>query len=342
MKKIVFASTDKGAGKTSLIVGLSKTLGGSMGYMKPLGDRLLYRKKRLWDQDSALITNIFGLSENPEDMSIGFEHAKLRYMYTEEETKNKLHEVERHVSKGKEILFIEAGQDLACGSSIYLDALTVTRDLGGKLVIVVSGGDDKIIDEISFIKKYISVSNIDFGGVIINKVKDVDDFKNTSMEILSKLGVPVLGVVPYKEELAYFSMGFLADSLFAKVVAGANGLNKVAKRIFVGAMSASRALEIPLFRQPDKLLIASGDRIDILIAGMETGVSGIILTGNILPPTNIISKATELNVPLLLASQDTYQIAKKIDDLEPLLTKESEANIKLLSELVKTCVDLKI
>ena len=30
------------------------------------------------------ITSVFGMKENPEDMTIGFEHSKLRYMYDEE------------------------------------------------------------------------------------------------------------------------------------------------------------------------------------------------------------------------------------------------------------------
>jgi BioD-like phosphotransacetylase family protein len=52
MKTIVVGSTHKSAGKTSLIVGLAKAVGSSCGYIKPLGDRLLYRKKRLWDYDA--------------------------------------------------------------------------------------------------------------------------------------------------------------------------------------------------------------------------------------------------------------------------------------------------
>ena len=71
MKKIVVASTHKEAGKTSLIIGLSKILEGkglSIGYMKPIGDRLLYQNKRLWDFDAALVTNVLNLTESPENI----------------------------------------------------------------------------------------------------------------------------------------------------------------------------------------------------------------------------------------------------------------------------------
>ncbi len=62
MKNLIIGSMDPNSGKTSLIVGLGKAIAGKkFGYLKPFGDRLLYRKKRLWDQDTALIANIFGL-----------------------------------------------------------------------------------------------------------------------------------------------------------------------------------------------------------------------------------------------------------------------------------------
>lgn len=77
------ASTNKSAGKTSLIVGLAEALKKNCGYMKPFGDRLLYHKKRLWDYDAALVTGIFGMEEKAEEITIGFEHSKLRYMYGE-------------------------------------------------------------------------------------------------------------------------------------------------------------------------------------------------------------------------------------------------------------------
>ncbi len=96
MKRIVVASTHEEAGKTSIIIGIAKALSGkniSCGYMKPLGDRLLYQKKRLWDYDASLVSNILGLTEKPEDISLGFDHNKLRFMYDEQSTSKKLKEI---------------------------------------------------------------------------------------------------------------------------------------------------------------------------------------------------------------------------------------------------------
>jgi hypothetical protein len=124
MDKVIIGSMRKSAGKTSIIVGIAGALKKKMAYLKPFGERLLYRKKRLWDYDSALITHIFGLQEDPVDMSIGFDHSKLRYMYDEKGIQQKLRETMAHIGNDKEILFIEGGKDLTYGVSIYLDTLS--------------------------------------------------------------------------------------------------------------------------------------------------------------------------------------------------------------------------
>lgn len=335
MKKVVIASLRKSAGKTSFIVGMIKALQNQkIGYMKPFGDRLLYRKKRLWDYDSALIANIFGLKEDPENITIAFEHSKVRYMYDEEGIKKKLNEMAANVGEGKSVI-VEGGKDLICGVSIHLDPLSVARYLKGELILVISGDEDSIVDDITFVKKCYNMSGVTFKGVIINKVQDVSEFKDIYSDTITEMGVPVLGVIPYKTELTYVSVGLLAEFLFAKVLAGEQGLNNVAKNIFVGALSANAALRNPLFSKEDKLIITGGDRTDMILAALESDTAGIILTNNILPPTTLISKAQDRNIPLLLVSFDTFQTAKKIDDLEPLLTKDDTEKIQVLSNLVK-------
>jgi hypothetical protein len=153
MEKVIIASMRKSAGKTSAIVGIAGAAKKKFGYIKPFGERMLYRKKRLWDYDSSLITSLFGLKEDPVDMSIGFDHSKLRYMYDEEGTKQKLLETIGRVGNDREILFIEGGRDLSYGISVNLDTLSLARYTGGKLFMVVSGDGDSILDDLFFYKE---------------------------------------------------------------------------------------------------------------------------------------------------------------------------------------------
>src|SRR4030066_2235543 len=284
MDKVVIASMRKNAGKTSTIVGIAGVLGKKMAYIKPFRERMLYRKKRLWDYDSSLITNLFGLKEDPVDMSIGFDHSKLRYMYDEDGTKKKLLETIAHIGNDKEILFVEGGRDLAYGISVHLDTLSLIRFIGGKLVIVVSGDADPILDVILFLKRHVDLAGVNLTGVIINKVQNIEEFQNIHLPAINQMGIQVLGVIPYRSELTHFSVYYLADRLFAKVLTGEGGLKRVVKNIVIGAWSANVFLQNPVFKKECKLIITGGDRTDMILAALERDTPGIILTTTVLPP----------------------------------------------------------
>jgi len=335
MKTIVVGSTHRSAGKTSMIVGLAKVVGGSCGYMKPLGDRLLYRKKRLWDYDAALITSVFGLEGNPEEMTLGFEHAKLKYMYDAQGLKDKLSEMAAFAGQGKDVLCVEAGESLSYGASVNLDAISLASYLHARLVLVAGGSESTIVDDLAFVKRYVDLSDVDFAGVIVNKVRNLEDYRSTHLEDVNALGVKVLGVVPYDAELTKITVGHLAERLLAKVVAGEEGLNGKVNSIMVGAMSTNAALQNPLFKKEHKLVITGGDRSDLILAAIESSTAGIILTNNILPSSNIISMASERKIPLLLVPFDTYQTASQIESIDPLLVKDDARKMEVLTQLVK-------
>jgi uncharacterized protein len=340
MDKFVVTSLRQGAGKTSVIIGITKALNRKIGYIKPFGERFLYRKKRLWDYDAALITNIFGLKENPEDMSIGFHHSKLLYMLDEGTTREKLCELLVSVSEGKDIFFAECGKDITYGASVHLDALTIARNINAQLILVMDGDEDSILDDVVFFKNYIWMGDVRCKGIIINKVANVTDFCDTRLSRIQQHGIEVLGVIPYYEELSCFSVSYLADCLFAKVMSGEENMNRIVKRIFIGSISAAEALKDPLFQEESNVVITSGDRSDMIIAALENKATAIILTNNILPPSNLISLAAKCEIPLLLVSADTYKIAKQIEGMESLTTKDDLGKIVQIEQMVRNHVNL--
>jgi BioD-like phosphotransacetylase family protein len=340
MKNIVIGSVDENAGKTSLIVGLGRAISGKkFGYLKPFGDRLLYRKKRLWDQDTALIANIFGLEQSSEDMTIGFEHSKLRYMFDETSTRAKLHEMADNLGNANELLFVEGGKDLTYGTSIRLDTLSLTRYINGKLIIVVSGDEGTVIDDVTFIKKFVAMAGIDY-GIVINKVSNLEDYRNNYLRDIKELGVNVLGVIPFDPDLTYVPVSYIAEKLQARIITGENGLNRKVKNVFVGAMSGDAASRLPLWKKEGKLVITGGDRSDMVVAALDQTTSCIVLTNNIIPPNNIIAKASDMRIPILLVPFDTFLAAKTLDDMVPLLTKDDTERIELLQKLIEQNINI--
>ncbi len=340
MHRLIVASISASAGKTSAILGMGLGLDQKAGYLKPFGDRLLYRKKRLWDYDAALFENVFQLEDNPEDLSIGFDHSKLRFMYDEAGIKEKLAEVLAHIERDREIIFIEAGRNVSYGGSVHLDAVSLARHTGGTLIFIVEADECTALDEAHLIRHHLNLEGVEFAGVIVNKIHDVEDFKSTYVPMIEEMQIPVLGVVPYLPALTRLSVRFLSDSLFAKVLAGERGLDKVVRNIFVGAMSTDAAMRNPLFAKGEKLVITSGDRSDMILTALEGTTAAVVVTNNMFPPAHIISLAEEKQIPLLQVSADTYQVARQVDDLERLLTPQESDKIELLKTTYAESVSL--
>ena len=341
MKSLIVASTREDAGKTSLIIGLAKALRKRFGYAKPLGDRFLYRKKRLWDYDAALLTRLFELGEAPESISIGFDHSKLRYMYDRGSLFEALRSVVDEIGRGRDAVLIECGKDLSYGASVHLDPLTISQETETPVLIVAGGREDEIADDLAFIKRFVTSDEATVAGVIVNKVIHLDDFRETHLPEIEGIGVDVFGVVPYVSDLATLSVSTVAEKLFSRVIAGDDGLSQSVRTVVVGAMSVNAAMGDPRIASPDKLVITSGDRSDMILAALDAGgTSGIVLTNNIVPPSNVVAKASELRVPLLLVPKDTYETALQVERIHPLLTADDGDKIERLAALVEEHVDL--
>jgi BioD-like phosphotransacetylase family protein len=341
VKSLIVASTREDAGKTSTIIALARILGKRFGYLKPLGDRFLYRKKRLWDYDASLLTQLFGLGEEPETISIGFDHSKLRYMYDRAAIFEEFDRIVRQVGADREAVFIECGKDLAYGASVYLDPLTISQETGAPVLILASGDENDIADDLAFIHRFVGSDEANLAGVIINKVVQMEEFRQVHLPEIEKLGVNVMGVFPYRSSLSTLSLASVADKMFAKVLGGEEGLKNRVRAVVIGAMSVGAALVDPQINEPGKLVITSGDRSDMILAMMGTeGTAGIVLTNGIIPPANIVAKASSQNVPLLLVSGDTYSTALQIERIRPLLRPEDTDQVDELTSTVSDHVDM--
>jgi len=339
MNSFIIASLRANAGKTSLIAGLAEHLHMSIGYMKPFGDRLLYSKKRLWDYDAALMANLYTLNQNPENMSLGFDHAKIRYMYTGDSLRVQLEHMAETMGSGTDMLLIESGRSISYGSGVKLDPLSIARALKTPIVFIASGSDEDILDDILFLRNQVDLRNVEIAGCIINGVNSVDSFKELYLPEIEK-EITVLGVVPHRVELGYYNLRFLADRLFAKVLTCERNLGRIVKHIFIGAMAGDTALQKTFFLKKDKLVITGGDRTDMILAAIESKSAGILLTNNILPPANVLARVEESGIPMLLANTDTNEAARRIAGLQPLLTIEDRDRIELLRDLVRSHVDV--
>ena len=345
MKKIVVSSMRRNSGKTSIIAGIVSLMHDKkFAYAKPLGDRLIYRKKRSWDYDASLMVNLLGrqgeMESHCEKITLGFDHSRLKYMYDKEGIERALAEIVTDIGAENDVLFIESGKDLTAGAYLNLDAVSMTKSIDGVLVIVVSGDDDCVLDDMRFIEKYVKLEGVHFGGVIINKISDIEEFEASCTPVIREMGLDVIGAIPYEEPLTYFPLDFLADKLLARVLAGEEHLKNIARTILIGTSATFVADKEQIPARPElsgtgQLMITGGDRSDLILAALERDTAGIILTNDIVPHQNIISRANERGIPVLLVGTDTLKTAGMIENMEPLLRIQDTGKISLLSQLIE-------
>ncbi len=340
MKKIIISSLERDAGKTGVLLGIAANCTKPFSYIKPFGDHLVYHEKKIWDPDAHLMKTVFDLEGTVEEMSLGFDHSKLRFKYDEAGIRQVVREMAHRYSAGKSVLFVEAGRDLARGYSVHLDAVSLTQTLDGDLILVASGNHDRILDDVLYFHRHGCNEDFRLAGIILNKVKDADLFRENGLKELESSGVNVLGIIPFDPRLTHPTVRMISETLSAKVLSAEDSLNMEVHDIFVGAMSADAVLRLEKFKRRQKLIITSGDRSDMILAAINADCVGIVLTNNILPPPNIIARASEKKVPLMLVQSDTFQIAKKIDLMTPLTSPEDTDRIGILQELAYRYIDL--
>jgi len=78
----------------------------------------------------------------------------------------------------------------------------------------------------------------------------------------------------------------------------------------------------------------------MITAAMDSRAAVVILTNNISPQEELITKAIKLEIPLLLVTADTYEITKQIEGMEPLPTKDDQVKIGRIEQMVRAHVRL--
>ena len=129
---------------------------------------------------------------------------------------------------------------------------------------------------------------------------------------LERLGIPVLGVMPRSPLLRSVTVEELARRLGARVLCCRERLDLLVETLSIGAMNVNSAMEF--FRRRRNMAVVTGaDRTDIQLAALEASTQCLILTGAGEPLPQLISRAEELDVPLLKVDHDTLTTVEVIE-----------------------------
>jgi hypothetical protein len=358
MKKIFIAATKQNDGKTTVALGLISNLMDRfkrIGFIKPIGQRYLEEEGEKVDEDSILIERsleLCGVKCELKDMSPIAVQKGFTEQYIlnpdKERLTNQIKKSFSRVAKDRDLMVIEGTGHAAVGSVFDHCNASVAKLLGAKVILVSSGGIGRPIDEIVLNKSLFEKEEIELAGVIINKVLP-DKFSKVNKLIrrgLTRKGIQVLGVIPYLPTLSYPSIEQILEEMNFKLLSGEERLSNFVKKIVVGAMEPHNALN---YLVNGALLITPGDREDMILASIgsyfvrgieEIHISGIVLTGNIIPHKSIMNLVKQTKIPVLLAKPDTYNVASRIHDLMIKIRPQDKEKIESVKKIIKENVDI--
>ena len=355
LKNIFLSSIHQNAGKTTVSIGLYKALSGrglKTAFIKPIGQQVVSIDGFSVDKDSFLIGKVFCGGRNLKDMSpvtIGRGYTE-KYIFNPHKDKiqDNILKSFNKLSAGKDAIIVEGTGHAGVGSVIDFSNADVASLLNSKVIIVSEGGIGKTIDEIMLNKALFDLKQREILGVIVNKVlfEKYEKIKRTTEKGLANKGIRLLGVIPVDPILSAPTIEQIQDRLELQLLCGKAGVMRRVRHTIVAAMEPRNMIH---YLQEGTLVITSGDRVDnILLAvsshlvGGEKGVhiSGIILTGGLIPNPEIVSLLKKSKIPILISEYDTYTIAGQVEHLICKIQKNDKDKIEEAAHLVNKYVNV--
>ncbi|MDJ0658210.1 MAG: phosphotransacetylase family protein [Crocosphaera sp.] len=342
-KYLIVASIEAYTGKSGTILGLAHQFqeqGFSIAYSKPIGTCFGDQASGANEADVAFVADALGLKET----DIGWPLVPLQRETVEKRLK---HEdttdykgllKENLANKQANIVILEGAGTLWEGSLFGLSIVDMATTLDASVLLVARYHSPLIVDSLLTVKLALGDH---LAGMVIN------DIPNEELEVAQTLikpyleshGVPVLGLLPASRLLRSVSVREISHQLNAQVLCRGDRLDLMVESLTIGAMNVNSALEY--FRQgQNKAVVTGGDRTDLQLAALETSTSCLILTGHMSPQPLIISRAEDLEVPILSVDLDTLSTVEIVDQAFGKVRLQEKIKVNCIQELMVQNFDI--
>ncbi len=339
-KGLYIATLEPHSGKSLISLGLMRALLGKtvkVGYFRPIID-----DEKPGEKDNHIDT-VLTYFEIP----LAYEDC---YAYTRREVIQKKNEgktgelLDTIIRKYKRLedefdFVLVEGSDFSGESSIFEfdENVNIAKNLGLPVIIVASGiGKTKetLMGSLqmayqTFIKKDVQVL-----AMVSNKIEleNIPVATNGMREFLPN-DVAVFAI-PKIDTLANPTLKEIAEALNGKILFGEDHLDNQSGNFNVGAMQLRNYLK---HLKNDSLVITPGDRADIILGALQAHIStnyprisGIILTGGLLPEDSIIKLIEGLSevVPIISVEEGTFEVTNKVGSIKSNIYADSVQKIE--------------
>lgn len=339
MATLYVASTETFVGKSAVCVGLLKRMqrdGFNVGYMKPVSVSMAHTPDSVMDEDAAFIRSTIGLDAPMEQVAPvlitpGVVESILRGQSPSYH--RALRDAYLGVSRGKDIVVLEGTNTWSEGALVDLTADQVTDLLQAPGLLVTRYGSTLNVDTILSVQRYVGDRLL---GVLINQVEEpqLEFVQSRVVPFLEGRGIAVYGMLPRDPTLAGITVEELLEHLGGQLIGRREWCARTIEALMIGAMGADASLAF-FRRRENKAVITGGDRADLQLAALETSTAVLVLTGNFRPSPEVVDRAEEDAVPIILIPDDTLTTVDRAERLFGRVRFHQSAKLQRFTELLE-------
>jgi uncharacterized protein len=316
-KCLLIGSTETYSGKSATVLGLCHQLQQKeldIAYGKPLGTCFSASGGTVVEEDVQFISHSLNLPTNRVGATLlALDEVNIqKRLRGEDQTdyRQLLKQQYSLVSQG-DLVLLEGPGDLTQGHLFGLSSLQVAETLDASVILVCRYNSLLSAEALLSAKELLGDRLV---GVVINDIPSAElEIVDTQLcPFLEKQDIPVLATLPKSDLLRSVSVGELVNQLNAEVLCRRDRLDLMVESLAIGAMNVNSAVKY--FRKRRNMaVVTGGDRVEIQQAALETSTQCLILTGQLPPPPFILSRAEELEIPILSVDLDTLTTVEIID-----------------------------
>jgi BioD-like phosphotransacetylase family protein len=354
VKNLFITSTRHNEGKTLVTLGLTSAFSKrlrSVGYMKPVGKGSVEFAGEKIDHDAVLIKEACRIPAFVRDMGpVCYDGFPTSWISQEgrDAVVRKIQTSFGRAAANRDLMIIEGTGNAAAGAAFGLSNAFMAKLLDAKVVLVASGGVGQPTDEIFLNKNFFDKAGVEVVGAIVNKAfpHEFERIDHWMRRALEAMGVRLLGVIPYDDDLARATMLNLFERFRGKVLNGEAAMGQPLGKVVLGAMSATSALE---HLSGHVTLICPSDREDVLVSALSAmyisgrkdfALASIVLTG----PGKLSSMALQMirrtSIPVLHVEPDAFSVVAEVHAANFKILPEDESKIRRGIEIVEERIDL--
>jgi uncharacterized protein len=314
-KFLLIGSTEGYSGKSATVLGIAHQFqkkGLDIAYGKPLGTCWSEKDSEM-DEDVRFISQTLKLPEDrvrPTLLTLD-EVAIVKRIEGEDQTNYPLFLRQYTQVLGGELVLLEGPGTLAEGKLFDLSLLQVAEAVNASVVLVARFHSLLVIDSLMSAKQHLGDRLV---GVLLNDIPadQLEVASSQAKPFLEKQEIPVLGMLPRSNLLRSVSVGELVHQLKAEVLCRHDRMDLMVETLSIGAMNVNSALKY-FSKAHNMAVVTGGDRTDIQLAALETSTQCLILTGHLPPSPTVLSRAEDLEIPILSVDLDTLATVEIVD-----------------------------